>query len=135
VFEEGPIGLGLVGKDYHFVKVNNALCQILGYSEAELLQRSFVDITHPDDVLADVELSGRLFRREIPFFKLRKRYVKKNREVIWVNLTASLVRDQEGEPIHGLAMIEDITEVKRNQEEALARQKLERRSSSRRHCP
>ena len=56
---------------------------------------------------------------------LRKRYVKKNGEIIWINLTASLIRDREGEPIHGLAMVEDITEVKRTQEEALARQKLE----------
>jgi PAS domain S-box-containing protein len=125
VFEEGPLGLALVGKHYHFVKVNRALCQMVGYSEAELLQRSFVDITHPDDVRADVELAERLFRREIPFYQLRKRYVKKNGEIIWINLTASLIRDREGEPIHGLAMIEDITELKRTQEEALAGQKLE----------
>ena len=73
----------------------------------------------------NVELAERLFRREIPFYRLRKRYVKKNGEIIWVNLTASVIRDQEGEPLYGLAMIEDITEVKRAQEEALARQKLE----------
>ena len=90
VFEEGPLGLGLVGKNYHFEKVNHTLCQMVGYSEAELLQRSFVDITHPDDVRADVELAKRLFRREIPFYQLRKRYVKKNGEIIWINLTASL---------------------------------------------
>ena len=125
VFEEGPLGLGLVGKNYRFEKVNYAFCQMVGYSEAELLERSFLDITHPDDVRADVELTERLFRREIPFFQLPKRYVKKNGEVIWINLTASLIHDQEGEPLYGLAMIEDITELKRSQEEALARQKLE----------
>ena len=125
VFEEGPLGLGLVGKNYRFEKVNHAFCQMVGYSEAELLERSFVDITHPDDVRADMELSERLFRREIPFFQMPKRYVKKNGEIIWINLTASLIRDQEGEPLYGLAMIEDITELKRSQEEALARQKLE----------
>jgi PAS domain S-box-containing protein len=125
VFEEGPLGLGLVGKNYYFVKVNSALCQMVGYSEAELLQRSFIDITHPDDVRADVELAARLFRSEIPSYQIRKRYVKKNGEIIWINLTASLIRDKEGQPIHGLAMVEDITEVKRSQEEALARQKLE----------
>jgi two-component system cell cycle sensor histidine kinase/response regulator CckA len=125
VFEEGPLGLALVGKDHRFVKVNSALCQMVGYSEAELLQMSFVDITHPDDVRPDVELAERLFRQEIPFFQLRKRYVKKTGEIIWINLTASLIRDRDGDPINGLAMIEDITEVKRSQEEALARQKLE----------
>jgi two-component system cell cycle sensor histidine kinase/response regulator CckA len=125
VFEEGPLGLGLVGKDYHFIKVNSALCQMVEYSEAELLQKSFVDITHPDDLQADVELAQQLFRSEKPFYKLQKRYVKKNGEIIWINLTGSLIRDKEGEPLYGLAMIEDITEVKRAQEEALARQKLE----------
>ena len=74
---------------------------------------------------ADVELAERLFRREIPFYKLRKRYVKKNGEIIWIDLTGSVIRDKDGEVIYGLAMIEDITEVKRTQEEALARQKLE----------
>jgi len=113
VFEEGPLGLALVGKDYHFVKVNSALCQMVGYSEASLLQMSFADITHPDDLQPDVELAERLFSGEIPFFKLRKRYVKKNGEVIWIDLTASLIHNREGEPTTGLAMIEDITERKR----------------------
>jgi PAS domain S-box-containing protein len=89
---------------------------MLGYSEAELLKLSFADITHPDDLRADVELAERLFRCEIPFYNLRKRYVKKNGEIVWINLTASLICNQEGEPIHGIAMIEDITEVKRAQE-------------------
>jgi PAS domain S-box-containing protein len=113
VFEEGPLGLALVGKDYHFVKVNSALCQMVGYSEASLLQMSFADITHPDDLQPDVELAERLFSGEMPFFKLRKRYVKKNGEVIWIDLTASLIHNREGEPTTGLAMIEDITERKR----------------------
>ena len=105
VFEEGPLGLALVGKDYRFVKVNSALCQMVGYSEAELLQMSFADITHPDDLQTDVELAERLFRGEIPFYTLRKRYVKKNGEIIWINLTASVIRDEEGDahlrPCHG----------------------------------
>ena len=70
VFEEGPLGLALVGKDYRFVKVNAALCQMVGYSEASLLQMSFADITYPDDLRADVELAERLFRDEIPFYAL-----------------------------------------------------------------
>jgi signal transduction histidine kinase/ActR/RegA family two-component response regulator len=73
----------------------------------------------------DIELTERLFRREIPFFRVQKRYVKKNGEVIWINLTASLLLNGDGEPPHGLAMVEDITERKRAQDEALARQKLE----------
>jgi PAS domain S-box-containing protein len=125
VFEEGPIGLALVGRDYQFVKINRALCQMVGYSEEVLLQMSFLELTHPDDLRVDLGFAERLFRREIPFFKLQKRYVKKDGEIIWVNLTASVIHDQDGEPRYGLAMIEDITEIKRGQDEALARQKLE----------
>jgi signal transduction histidine kinase len=86
---------------------------------------SFVDITHPDDVRADVDLADRLFNGEIPSYRLQKRYVRKNGELIWINLTASLLHRPDGEPLHGLAMIEDVTEVKRTHYEALARQKLE----------
>jgi len=125
VFEEGPLGLALIEKDYRFQKVNSALCQMVGYSEAELLQVSFADITHPDDLRADMELAERLFKGEIPFFQMRKRYVRKNGEIIWINLTASVIHGSDGEPLYGLAMIEDITEIKRVQEEALFRQKLE----------
>ena len=125
VFEEGPLGFAFVGKDFRILKVNSALCRLLGYSEAELLQMSFPEITHPDDVGADVEFAERLFRREIPFYRMRKRYVKKNGEVIWVSLNATVIRDQESKSLYGLGMVEDITEMKRAQEEALARQKLE----------
>jgi len=125
VFEEGPLGLALIGKDYHFLKINSALCQMVGYTEQELVQRTFADITHPDDIREDIALAERLFRGEIPSFRLQKRYVKKNGQIIWINLTGSLIRTQNGEPLYALAMVEDITEVKRSQEESLARQKLE----------
>jgi PAS domain S-box-containing protein len=125
VFEEGPLGLALIGNDYKFRKVNGALCRMLGYSEAELLELSFPDITHPDDLTRNVELAGKLFNGEVPLYQLQKRYVKKTGEIIWIKLTASVIHDQKGEPLHGLGMIEDVTEVKRSQEEAFARQKLE----------
>jgi two-component system, cell cycle sensor histidine kinase and response regulator CckA len=125
VFEECPLGVALVGKDYRFLKVNSALCRMVGYAEAELTQMSFVDITYPEDLDANTVLAERLFRREIPRYWLHKRYLKKNSEIIWVNLTASIIRDEEGLPLYALAMIEDITESQRAQEEALARQKLE----------
>ena len=125
VFEEGPLGLALVGKDYRFVKVNSALCRMVDYDEAQLVRMSFVDITHPDDVQADVELAERLFKREIPFYRIQKRYLKKDGQIIWINLTASMIRGPDGKPLYGLAMVEDVTEIKRSQEEALFRQKLE----------
>lgn len=125
VFEEGPIGLALVARDRRFLRVNNALCQMLGYPEGELLQKTFADITHPDDLRADVELVERLFRGEIPFYRMQKRYVKKTGDFIWINLTASLLRDRESNSLQRLTMIEDITEIKRNQEAAILSQRLE----------
>ena len=91
VFEEGPLGLALVGRDYRFLKVNSALCEMVGYAEAELVQKTFAEITHPDDLRADVELVERLFKREIPFYRMQKRYHRKNGEFIWINLTASIL--------------------------------------------
>ena len=125
VFEEGPLGLALVGKDYRFERANSALCRMVGYDEEELRQLSFVDITHPDDIRADVDLAEQLFQGEIPFYRMQKRYVKKTGEIIWINLTASMIVDPNGEPLHSLSMIEDITEIKGAQEAALVRQKLE----------
>ena len=125
VFEEGPLGFAFVGKDYRILRANSALCRLLGYSEAELLQLSFPEITHPDDVQADIESADRLFRREIPFYRMEKRYVKKSGEIVWASLNATVIRDRKSEPIYGLGMVEDITEMKRSQEEAVARQKLE----------
>jgi PAS domain S-box-containing protein len=125
IFEEGPLGVALVARDYRFLKVNSALCRMLGYSEDELCQMSFIDITHADDLGVDVQLGEKLFKREIPFYQLQKRYVKKNDEIIWINLHASVIRDQDGKVLYGLAMIEDITEAKHTQEKTIARQKLE----------
>ncbi len=125
VFEEGPLGLALVGKDYRFLKVNGSLCEMVGYPESELIRKTFTDITHPDDLRVDIDLAEQLFKSEIPFYCIQKRYVKKTGEIIWINLSASVIRDHHGEPLYGLAMVEDITEVKRTHEQAFARQKLE----------
>ena len=125
VFEEGPLGLALTGQDHHFVKVNNALCRMVGYTEAEFLEMTLDEVTHPHDLRTDGEAAGRLFRGEGPFHHLQMRYVKKNGEIIWVNVTESLICDRQGLPIHALTMVEDVTEVKRAQEEALISQRLE----------
>jgi PAS domain S-box-containing protein len=125
VFEEGPLGVALVGKGNRFVKVNAALCQLVGYSEAELLGMSITDISHPDDVQASIDLADKIRKLEKTFYQMDKRYVRKSGEIIWVKLTVSTIHDQNGKPLYGLGMIEDITEVKRMQEEAVARQKLE----------
>src|SRR5579875_795427 len=112
IFEEGPLGMAIIGLDYRFVKVNMRLCQMLGYTEQELTGLTFLDITHTDDIDMDVKLAHQVFIGEIPYYNIEKRYIKKNREILWINLTASVIRDESGKPLYGLAMIEDITDHK-----------------------
>jgi PAS domain S-box-containing protein len=76
VFEEGPIGISLVGKDLRFYRVNSAFCRMVGYSEEELKTRTFGDITHAEDLQNNVDIATRLFKGEIPFSKFEKRYIR-----------------------------------------------------------
>lgn len=125
VFEEGPLGVGLVGKDDRFLKVNNAFCRMVGYSEAELRNMSLLDITHPDDRQTDTEMEVRFLSGEIPSYRNTRRYVKKSGEIIWITLTASFIADETGKPDYGLVMMEDVTTARHAQEEAFLRQKAE----------
>ncbi|MGE5445906.1 MAG: GAF domain-containing protein, partial [Ignavibacteriales bacterium] len=110
IFEEGPLGMAIVGLNYRFVKVNMRLCQMLGYTEQELTALTFLDITYIDDIDMDVKLAQQVFSGEIPYYKIEKRYIKKNKEILWINLTASVIGDESRKPLYGLAMIEDITD-------------------------
>ena len=112
VFEMGPIGMCVAGPDLKLSKVNKPMCDITGYTEEELTGIKFEEITHPDDVDIDVELAGQLFRGEIPFYQIEKRYIRKDGSICWVHLTASLVRGEGGAPLYGLAMVKDIQERK-----------------------
>jgi len=128
VFEEGPLGMSIIDLDYQFVKANPTLCQMVGYTEQELSALTFRDITHPDHIEADLQHTQKLFARDIPYYKVEKRYIKKDGEIIWVTLTASVIRDEDGRPLYGLAMIEDITERKQAEETLQkAREELEAR--------
>ena len=111
IFEQGPLGIALVNDDFTFSMVNSRLCELVGYSEEELLSKTFVDITHPDDIDKDVELATKLYAGGIPHYHMDKRYVTKDGHMIWINLTATLVKYGDGKQL-GLALIEDITEMK-----------------------
>ena len=113
IFEGGPMGMAVVGLDAKFIQVNEAFCEVLGYTEREFLSRTFPEITHPEDVNANIHQAERLFRGEIDKYHLEKRFITKNGETVWANLTATLIRDREGRPMYGIGMIEDITERKR----------------------
>ncbi|MHB8660069.1 MAG: PAS domain S-box protein [Solirubrobacteraceae bacterium] len=108
-FADAPIGMALVGLDGSWLKVNRALCQIVGWSEAELLARTFQDITHPDDLDADLAHIAALVRGDTDSYQMEKRYFRRCGEVIWVKLSVTLVRDASGAPEHFISQIEDIT--------------------------
>lgn len=113
IFEEGPLGMALVGRDYRLVKVNATMCRMLGYSEEELLGLSFADITHPQDLETDLRLAQQVFAGEIPSYQIEKRYVTKPGGLIWVSLTASVITGETGQPLYGIGMVEEITARKR----------------------
>ena len=113
IFEEGPLGMTVTGHDYRYLKVNGRLCQMLGYTEQELGALTFLDITHPEDRDRTAKLARQLRSGEIPYYTLEKRFLKKNKEILWVDVTASLIRDKHGRILNGQAMIQDITERKR----------------------
>ena len=110
IFEDGPLGMVVVDPAHHLIQVNPALCRMLGYTEAELLGKTFEEITHPDDLKADLELAGRLVRGEIAQFQLEKRYLRKDGRPVPLILTASLVRSPGGRPACFLGMIENISD-------------------------
>lgn len=111
-FENAPIGMAVVDFEYRLRRVNKALCKSLGYSVKELLEQSFINISYADDIRRDVNLAEQLFREEIPSYRIEKRFVKKDGTIAWLDVTAMLIRDDEGKPSYGLAMVEDITDRK-----------------------
>jgi PAS domain S-box-containing protein len=122
-FDHAAIGMALVDRDGRFLRVNAALCTLTGYTEAELLARTFQDITHPDDVAADLARNSRLLAGETGAAQLEKRYLRKDGEVVWIRLNSVLVHDAHGAPLHFISQIEDITERK------LAEQELHKRAA------
>lgn len=116
-FEEAPIGVALVGTDGRFLRVNNVLCEMVGYSREELAGLTFQAITHPDDLDTDLALMHKLARGEIPRYQLGKRYVRKDGGLVDIILSASVVRGPDGAPLYYIAQIEDVTERKRFEEE------------------
>jgi PAS domain S-box-containing protein len=117
IFDQAAVGVSQMGADGRYVLVNQRMCDILGYSREELLERSFRDVTYPDDVEASVRSMRGVQANETGSFNLEKRYIRKDGSVIWVNLTASAVRDVAGNVKYGIGIVEDISERKRAEEE------------------
>ncbi|HEY0455399.1 MAG TPA: CHASE domain-containing protein, partial [Verrucomicrobiae bacterium] len=110
-FHQAAAGMVQVSLGGHFVEVNDYFCELVGYTREELLAKSFREITYPEDLQIDIEQSRRLTSGEIATYTLEKRYVRKNGDLIWISLTASLMREPEtGKPEYFVMVVTDISE-------------------------
>ncbi|MDM8558440.1 PAS domain S-box protein, partial [Candidatus Parabeggiatoa sp. HSG14] len=128
IFEEGPLGMAIAQIDQKIITVNNAFCQMLGYTKPEELVGATIDeITYPEDISKNKELMKQALNGEIPSYQIEKRYLQKNGKLIWGNLTVSFIHDENGNSIYFLGMIEDIS--KRKQAEEALREHSERQTA------
>jgi PAS domain S-box-containing protein len=111
-FELAGVGMTRVGLDGRMLQVNHKLCQILGYTQEELLAMTFMDLTHPDDLNSNLRLYEQALSGEIENYSLEKRYLRKNGTSVWIRLTAALVRAADGSPAFFISVVEDITSRK-----------------------
>jgi PAS domain S-box-containing protein len=131
-FEQSAIGCAHVGVDGRWLRVNQKLCDTVGYSNEELLKKTFQDITHPEDLAEDLAYVKRLLAGDIAHYSFEKRYVRGDGTIIWARITVSLRRQnptpdsQLGEPFYFISMVEDISDRKKLElQDATSRQALE----------
>jgi len=113
VFAAAPIGMAIVGLDGWLLQVNKAFCEMVGYDEHELTGRTLALITHPEDVGKDALLATQMLKGAISSYKVEKRYLRKTHETLWADLTATMLRNPDGQAIYSLVMLENIIERKR----------------------
>jgi len=112
-FEQAAVGMAHVSLEGAWLRVNQRLCEIVGYTREELLQSSFQDITHPEDLDADLDFVRQLLDGQLETYTMEKRYIRKHGALVWVNLTVSLQHKASGEPGYFISVVDDITERKR----------------------
>jgi len=111
-FKYASIGMALVALDGNCLMVNNALCNIIGYSEEELLELTFQDITHPDDLEQDLRYVNEMLSGKREAYQMEKRYFHKDGSIIYILLSVSLVRDEKASPLFFISQIQDVTDRK-----------------------
>lgn len=122
IFQQAGVGMARLSPDGQWIQVNQRLCDMLGYTLDELLQKTFAEITHPDDAAIDDAIYQDLLSNKLAQSSIEKRYLTKEGEVVWAHVTASTVRDEQGEMLYFIATIQDITQRKQANL-ALTRQK------------
>ncbi|MDN0105149.1 diguanylate cyclase [Yersinia bercovieri] len=122
--EYSAIGMALVSPEGQWMQVNQALCRLLGYSQETLLTLTFQQITHPEDLSADLKLLDDLYHDRIPSYSMEKRYIRSDGEVVWALLVVSVVRDHQQQPLYYISQVEDINDLKKS--EIINRRLMER---------
>ncbi len=112
-FENAAVGASMVDLTGRFIKVNRFLCEMLGYSEGEMLSKTFSDITHPDDVRIGLDYMKRQIAGEMEFASFEKRYFRKDGSIVHLIISPALIRDDRGAPRYFVGLFQDITERKR----------------------
>jgi two-component system cell cycle sensor histidine kinase/response regulator CckA len=115
-FRYAAIGMSLVGLDGRWLKVNQSLCELVGFPEAELLEHTFQELTHPADLETDLAYAKELLAGEIDAYQMEKRYIRKDGSVVPVLLSVSLVRDENGAPARYVSQVQDRTNDERRRE-------------------
>ena len=113
VFDQAAVGIARVAPDGAFLEVNDGFCAIVGYPRERLMKGDFQEITHPDDLEADLANVARLLAGLAPSYAMEKRYLRPDGSVVCVALHVALVRDAEGRPTNFVSVVQDISETKR----------------------
>lgn len=108
-FRQAAVGIAHVGLDSRFIRINQRFCDIVGYSEQEMLALSFQDITHEGDLNSNLDNLQSLMQGRIDSYNTEKRYIRKSGEQVWVKLTVSMVASPQGAPDYFISVVEDIT--------------------------
>lgn len=120
-FEQAAVGFLQMKPDGRFQRVNRKFCESIGYSEAELTNMTFRDITYPDDLPESIDKVRRMLAGEIPSFSAEKRYLRKDGSTFWGMVSASLVRQPDGTPDYVIAVVQDISARKQAEVELTER--------------
>jgi PAS domain S-box-containing protein len=114
--QHSPIGMALVGLNGRLLMVNRALCDMLGYDAETLSQRGFQELTHAEDLDADLELFDRAVAGTLDSYRMRKRYLHADGHVVWGDLSVALVRGPDGCPLHFISLFLVVSELKHHVE-------------------
>jgi PAS domain S-box-containing protein len=114
-FEHAGVGIIHTGMDHRLLRVNPRICELLGYTQIEMLSRAFEDITHPDDLAMSREIIQPILSGEVDVYRTEKRYLRKDGSLLWAQISVSLVRSELSEPLYFVTIVEDISERKQAQ--------------------